>query len=67
MGSAELNLACSHKQIVQGGEFVGPAKMKEDLVKDPMVMVDGKYILRDKPGLGIEVDEEKIKKSLFPI
>jgi len=41
--------------------------MKDDLVKEPMVMVDGKYILRDKPGLGIEVDEEKIKQSLFPI
>ena len=67
MGSAELNLACSHRQIIQGGEFVGPAKLKEDLVKEPMVMVDGKYILRDKPGLGIEVDEEKIKKSLIPI
>ncbi len=67
MGAAELNLACSHKQIVQGGEFVGPAKMKEDLVKEPLVMVDGKYILSDKPGLGIEVDEEKIKKSLFPM
>jgi o-succinylbenzoate synthase len=67
MGSAELNLACSHKQVIQGGEFVGPAKIKEDLVKEPMVMVDGKYILRDKPGLGIEVDKDKIKKSLFPI
>jgi o-succinylbenzoate synthase len=67
MGSAELNLACSHKQIIQGGEFVGPAKLKEDLVKEPMVMVDGKYILSDKSGLGIEVDEEKIKKALLPI
>ncbi len=67
LGSAELNLACSHKQIVQGGEFVGPAKMKEDLVKEPMVMIEGKYVLTNKPGLGIEVDEEKIKKSLFPI
>ena len=67
MGSAELNLACSQKQIIQGGEFVGPAKIKEDLVKEPLVMVDGKYILRDKPGLGIEVDEEKLKKSLFPL
>ena len=67
MGSAELNLACSHKQIIQGGEFVGPAKLKEDLVKDPLVMKDGKYVLRDKPGLGIEVDEEKINKSKISI
>ena len=67
MGSAELNLACSHKQIIQGGEFVGPAKLKEDLVKVPLVMKDGKYVLRDKPGLGIEVDEEKINKSKISI
>jgi muconate/chloromuconate cycloisomerase len=65
LGSAELNLACSHKQIVQGGEFVGPAKLKEDLVKEPLVMKDGKYVLRDKPGLGIEIDEDKIKKFLI--
>jgi len=65
LGSAELNLACSHKQIVQGGEFVGPAKLKEDVVKEPLVMKDGKYVLRDKPGLGIEIDEDKIKKFLL--
>ncbi len=62
MGCAELNLACSHKHIIQGGEFVGPAKLKDDLVNEPLKMQDGKFILRDKPGLGFEIDEEKMKK-----
>ncbi len=37
------------------------AKDGQALCKDPLVIRDGKIKVTDKPGLGIEIDMEKLK------
>ena len=32
------------------------------IIKNPMTIQDGKIILRSGPGLGIEIDENKVEK-----
>ena len=59
---AELHLAASCQNIIDGCESVGPIKMSDDVVKDPIRMEKGTVPVPMKPGLGTDLDEEKIKK-----
>jgi L-alanine-DL-glutamate epimerase-like enolase superfamily enzyme len=58
---AELHLACSHAAILPAGEFIGPDKLVDDIVKAPLKIENGEAILPDAPGCGTEIDEEKFK------
>jgi muconate cycloisomerase len=62
--SAELHLAACTKAILDGCEAVGPFKMADDIVKEPLVMDRGSIPVPRKPGLGVELDEDKLKKYL---
>ncbi len=59
---AELHLAASSNAILDGCEAVGPFKMADDVVKEPLVMDKGTIAVPHKPGLGADLDEEKIQK-----
>ena len=59
---AELHLAASTNAIVDGCEAVGPFKMADDVVKAPVVMDRGTIPVPNQPGLGVDLDEEKIQK-----
>jgi L-alanine-DL-glutamate epimerase-like enolase superfamily enzyme len=59
---AELHLAASTNAILDGCESVGPFKMAGDVVKEPLVMDRGTIAVPLKPGLGMDLDEEKIQK-----
>jgi L-alanine-DL-glutamate epimerase-like enolase superfamily enzyme len=59
---AELHLAACTRGIIDGCEAVGPFKMADDVVKEPLFMEKGYFILSEKPGLGVELDEDKIKQ-----
>jgi L-alanine-DL-glutamate epimerase-like enolase superfamily enzyme len=61
---AELHLAACTPAIVDGCESVGPIKMADDVVKEPMIMNRGVVPVPTKPGLGANLEEEKIKKYL---
>jgi len=61
---AELHLAASTKAVLDGCEAVGPFKMADDVVKKPLVMDKGFVPVPQKPGLGVELDEDKLKKYL---
>ncbi|MBN9049467.1 MAG: mandelate racemase [Rhizobiales bacterium] len=41
---------------------IGGIYYKDDLIKEPMKVVDGAIEVPDKPGMGIDVDEKKIEK-----
>lgn len=41
---------------------IGGIYYKDDLIKEPMTLVDGAIVVPDKPGMGIDVDENKIEK-----
>lgn len=59
---AELHLAASTRAILDGCEAVGPFKMADDVVKEPLFMDKGFVPVPHRPGLGVELDEEKIRK-----
>jgi L-alanine-DL-glutamate epimerase-like enolase superfamily enzyme len=59
---AELHLAASTNAILDGCEAVGPFKMADDVVKTPLVMDKGTISVPHEPGLGVDLDEEKIQK-----
>jgi L-alanine-DL-glutamate epimerase-like enolase superfamily enzyme len=42
--------------------LVGPMLYEEDLLREPMDFKNGSLYLSERPGLGIEVDEEKLAK-----
>jgi L-alanine-DL-glutamate epimerase-like enolase superfamily enzyme len=60
--SAAAHLAVSQKNIKLACEFSGPQTISDDIVKNPIPIVDGFARPWDAPGLGIELDEEKLKK-----
>ena len=62
---AELHLAASNKAILDGCESVGPFKMADDVVKEPLLMDRGYLPVPQKPGLGVDLDEEKLKKYMI--
>jgi len=43
---------------------VGPLYYTYDVVKEGYKYVDGFLEVPDKPGLGLELDEEKLKKAV---
>ena len=45
-------------------EFTGPVENVAKLFKEPIVPENGKIILSDKPGLGLEYDEEELNKVI---
>lgn len=61
---AELHLAASTRAILDGCESVGPFKMADDIVKNPLIMDKGFVPVPKGPGLGVDLDEEKLKKYL---
>jgi L-Ala-D/L-Glu epimerase len=61
---SEIHVAASCKNIIQGCEFVGPLKMKQDVVKNPLDMETGKVRVPDRPGLGADLDDEKLKECI---
>jgi L-alanine-DL-glutamate epimerase-like enolase superfamily enzyme len=61
---AELHLAACTRAIVDGCESVGPIKMADDVVQEPLVMNRGVVPVPTRPGLGVDLDEKKIKKYL---
>lgn len=61
LGSA----ACAHlyasvPELRLGCELFGPFRLAEDIVVEPLRVVDGALILPDGPGLGVTLDEDRI-------
>ena len=62
LATAELQLACSSAAVVPAGEFIGPDKLQDDICDVPMTIEDGAAILPKGPGLGVEINREKLEK-----
>jgi len=58
---AELHLAASTRAVLDGCEAVGPIKMADDVVTERLFMDRGFVEVPTKPGLGAELDENKLK------
>ncbi|MCZ6625430.1 MAG: hypothetical protein O7B35_14570 [Deltaproteobacteria bacterium] len=62
---AEIHVAASCRNILEGCEFVGPLKMQKDVVKNPLQMEGGKVEVPKDIGLGAEIDEEKLRECIL--
>ena len=60
--AAGLHLLATTRQAVALDYKPHPSPMQHELVTDPWVQTDGWLTLRDRPGLGVEVDEEAVAK-----
>jgi muconate cycloisomerase len=62
---AELHVAASCENILEGCEFVGPLKMRKDVVKNPLQMESGKIRVPQGSGLGAEIEEARLRECVL--
>lgn len=60
--SAGLHLAAASPAIDLGCEMSGQFLLTDDLGAEPIPMVDGALVVPTRPGLGVEVDEDKLAR-----
>ena len=59
--AASLHFACAAPGVTWGSELFGPLLMAEEMLVEPLHYADGELHLPDGPGLGIELDPDKIR------
>ncbi len=62
---AEIMLASTSAAVLEGLECVGPMKTADDIVTRRLELGAGWTDLPSGPGLGVELDEEKIRRYHF--
>ena len=62
---AEIMLASTSQAVLEGLECVGPMKTSDDIVTRRLDLGAGCIALPEGPGLGVELDEEKIRRYHF--
>src|SRR5262245_47699283 len=63
--AAMIHLACSTHAIdsdLYPSDIIGPLYHSEDILQQPLKIERGYAFIPDKPGLGVELDEEKLKR-----
>jgi muconate cycloisomerase len=60
-------LASTSRNVVPGLECVGPLKVVDTVAKTRLDISSGSIALPSGPGLGIELDEEKLAKYALPM
>lgn len=60
--AAGLHLAASLPELEYPTYLVGPLKYEQDIAAQPLELVDGTVAIPSGPGLGIEVDEEVLRR-----
>jgi L-alanine-DL-glutamate epimerase-like enolase superfamily enzyme len=58
---AEIMLACTSTEVLEGLECVGPLKTADDIVTHKLDISSGQLALPGGPGLGVELDEGKVR------
>jgi len=57
---AEIMVAATSNNVIDGLECVGPLKTREDVVADKLDLSSGSLTLPDGPGLGVTLDDAKL-------
>ncbi len=60
--AAGAQLAASLPELAFPSYLVGPLKYREDIVQEWLVVEDGQITVPQRPGLGIAVDEEALRR-----
>lgn len=64
---AEIMLAATSDNVIDGLECVGPLKSKDDIVTQKLDLSKGSIALPAGPGLGVTLDDAKLAKYKFEI
>jgi muconate cycloisomerase len=64
---AEIMLAATSKNVIDGLECVGPLKTADDIVTHKLDLSGGSLMLPGGPGLGVALDEARLEKYRFDI
>jgi muconate cycloisomerase len=59
---AEIMLAATSANVIDGLECVGPLKTADDIITRRIDLTRGSLALPGGPGLGVTLDDEKIAK-----
>lgn len=59
-----MHLVAASPSIDFGNELVGPIWLADDIVQEPVVYSDNQIWVKHGPGLGVELDEDKVKHYL---
>ena len=62
---AEIMLAATSAAVIEGLECVGPLKTADDIVKEKLDLGRGRLALPQGPGLGVELDTERLERYRF--
>lgn len=62
---AEIMLASTSAAVLEGLECVGPLKTADDIVTAKLDLTSGRAPLPGGPGLGVELDDEKVRRFRF--
>jgi muconate cycloisomerase len=62
---AEIMLAATSDDVIEGLECVGPLKTADDITTEKVDLSAGRLALPDGPGLGVELDDAKLAKYRF--
>jgi muconate cycloisomerase len=62
LSAAEMHLHASLRNAQPGGEMTGFLRLGEQDIFSPLQVSNGKVSLPSQPGLGIEVDREKLEQ-----
>lgn len=62
---AEIMLACTSSNVIEGLECVGPLKTADDIVTSKLDISSGQIAVPMGPGLGVELDDEKVQRYHF--
>lgn len=64
---AEMMLAATSRNVIDGLECVGPLKTSDDIVTRKLDITSGSIPLPGGPGLGVTLDEAKLQKYRFEL
>ena len=63
--AAMTHLALAHRGItaeVYPCDIIGPLYYEDDILRDPMPISPGSARVHERPGLGVELDDDKVEK-----
>jgi muconate/chloromuconate cycloisomerase len=59
--AAGVHMAATFKNLVDTCDFTGPTLLTDDILARPLRFEDGYLYLPEGPGLGVEIDEDKLR------
>ena len=64
--TANLHFVASLTHSHHPAEYNGPREIQDVVFRTPVRPAGGKFVLSDAPGLGLELDEDELRKRLIP-